>query len=139
MKGDRYLLRHKSGRIIANFVVENDDGCLIGKCYEDDDDSIFIASVYCKADSCTHWRFYGEDYRDDVKSYIDPYYHLCGGHCFTHHITAMCFVWKLAANILSESMPHRAAVIYGEYFDHDRIEKLVGLMLDGYEIIKEQT
>ena len=137
MKNDRYLLRHKSGRIIANFVVENDDACLMGKCYEDDNDDNFIADVYCKSGSCTHWRFYGEDYCEDIETDIDPYYHLCGSHCFTHHITAMCFVWKLAAEILSESMPERAVEIHDDYFDHERIRKLVDLMLDGYEIIKE--
>ncbi len=137
MKGDRYLLKHKSGGIVANFVVENDDGCLMGKCYEDDDDSLFIANVYCKADSCTHWHFYGEDYYNLAGVPIDPYYHLCGSHFFTLHITAMCFIWKLAENILSESMPDRSVEIHDNYFDHDRVRKLVDLMLDGYEIIKE--
>lgn len=139
MKGDRYFLKHKSGRIIANFVVENDDGCLMGKCYEEDTDEMFIANVYCKADSCTHWRFYGEDYRDDVKSDIDPYYHLCGSHCFTHHITAMCFVWRLASKLISNSMPDQAVQIHSCCFDHERIQKLVNLMLDDYEIVKSLT
>lgn len=136
MKGDRYLLRHKSGRIIANFVVENDECCLMGKCYEEDSDEHFIANVYCKADSCTHWRFYGEDWYNVAGVPIDPYYHLCGSHCFTHHVTAMCFIWELAAEILSESMPERAVEIHDDYFDHERIKKLVDLMLDGYEIVK---
>jgi hypothetical protein len=137
MKSDKYLLKHKSGRIIANFVVENDDGCLMGKCYEEGSDERFIVDVYCKADACTHWRFWGEDYCLGVPGNYGSYYHLCGSHCFTHHITAMCFVWKLAADILSNSMPERAAEIHDDYFDHERIGKLVDLMLDGYEIVKE--
>lgn len=135
MKGDQYLLRHKSGRIIANFVVEDDEYSLMGNCYEEDSDERFIVNVYCKADACSHWRFYGEDFYG-VKRDIDPYYHLCGSHCFTHHITAMCFVWKLAENILCNSIPDRAEDIRNDYFEHDRIRELVDLMLDGYEIIK---
>lgn len=138
MKGDVYYLKDTTdhNRIVAKFVVENDDRTLMGDCYSAvswySDGSVcdydYFAGVYCKLDSCTHWYFYGEDYDPELKNEKDSYYHLCGAGCFMEHIRLMCFVWKLASIITGSS---------DDYFDNDEIKKLVDTMLKDYFIQKE--
>lgn len=144
MKGDIYcLIRKSDGRVIARF--EQTEEYMSGHCYIGDgagydsgDD--YFAHVFCKWDSCTHWWFEGErsfvDENNKVKN-NDAYYHLCGSEWFINHIRVMCFIWKLAADILSEDEVYKEYVL-SEYFDTDEIKKLVELMLDGYEIEKEK-
>lgn len=152
MKGDIYYLKNKDdGYVTHKFEVDGDDFCLSGKCYEayswkmtgEPYEYSFVAGVYCKWDACTHWYFYGEDYNPDAEideKEQDSYYHLCGGYSFMRHITAMCFVWKLAEQIIKKvpwTIKHNSAgFVHNEYYDHERIKKLVDLVLDGYEIVK---
>lgn len=146
MKGYVYYLKDNNGQIGYKFVVDEDDFRLVGKCYEAYSWDIkgapceysYVAGVYCKWDACTHWYFRGEDY--ETENEADSYYHLCGGYSFMGHITAMCFVWKLAEQIISESeyskQENMSGYINDEYFDHERIKQLVELVLNGYEIVK---
>ena len=153
MKGDIYYLKNKSdGMVSHKFEVSDDDFCLNGQCYEAyawelngaPCEYSFVAGVHCKWDACTHWYFYGEDYKPDVddinEKEQDSYYHLCGGYSFMRHITAMCFVWKLAEQIITKdpwTIKHNnAGYIHDEYYDHERIKQLVDLVLNGYEIVK---
>ena len=59
------------------------------------------------------------------------------------HIIAMCFVWKLAEQIISESdwakQKNLSGYINDEYYDHERIKQLIELVLNGYEIVKESN
>lgn len=34
----------------------------------------FVADTYCKADACTHWHFFGEDYHPESKYATESYY-----------------------------------------------------------------
>lgn len=56
------------------------------------------------------------------------------------HIVAMCFVWKLAEQIISNSehakQTNNSGYINDEYYDHERIKQLIELVLNGYEIVK---
>lgn len=151
MKGDIYYLKNRDGEVSHKFEVSDDDFCLSGKCYEayawdlngTPLEYSFVAGVHCKWDACTHWYFYGEDYNPDAEvdeKEQDSYYHLCGGYSFMNHIVAMCFVWKLAEQIITKdpwTIKHgNAGYINDEYYDHERIKQLVDLVLNGYEIVK---
>lgn len=148
MKGDTYYLKSDDGYITHKFVVEADDFQLTGNCYaasswygdNSPGDYDFVAGVYCKWDSCTHWYFYGEDYDPEIDNEQDSYYHLCGGYTFLNHIKAMCFVWKLAEQILVKD-PHtihtgNATYIHDEYYEPEKLVKMMEVVLDGCEIIK---
>ena len=149
MKGDTYYLKNDDGYITHKFVVEDDDFHLVGTCYEAYSWHVdntpyeysYIAGVYCKWDACTHWYFHGEDYDPEIEdSDCDSYYHLCGGYTFLNHIKAMCFVWKLAEQILVKD-PHtlrtdNATYIHDEYYEPEKLVKLMEVVLDGYEILK---
>lgn len=94
-------------------------------------DYMFLASAYCKWDSCTHWYFYGEDYiPGDDASDKDSYYHLCGSRSFIDHIRAMCFMWKIACEIIGDRAEDN-------YFASNLCKETVEFMLKGYEILKE--
>jgi hypothetical protein len=149
MKGDIYYLKDHNGHISHKFVVDDDDFCLKGRCYEvitwnvdfTPDEYNFVADVYCKWDACSHWRFYGEYYDPDAdEKEPDSYYHLCGGYSFMNHITAMCFVWKLAEQIISKDpwtiSTGTVGDINDEYFDHERVKHVVEMALNGCEILK---
>ena len=90
----------------------------------------FLAEVYCKFDSCTHWWFNGEDYDVELKTEKDSYYHLCGSGSFTNHIRGMCFVWRLAPEIMKACGDDWS----GEYNDCKVTNELVDLMLRDYTI-----
>lgn len=137
MKGDIYYLKRKSdGEIVARF--EQTEEYMSGHCYLDD---LYFARVFCKSDSCTHWNFNGETYIEHLDSTIsgtDSYYHICGSYCLADHIRTMCFLWKLAVDILSEGEDEEhKEYVTNEYFDTDEIKQLVTLMLEGYVIEKE--
>lgn len=151
MKGDVYYLKDHEGHISHKFVVDDDDFHLEGRCYEavswNTDwtpyEYDFVADVYCKWDACTHWYFYGEDYNPDAEldeKEQDSYYHLCGGYSFMNHITAMCFVWKLAEQIISKDpwtiARGNSGFVNDEYYDHERIKQLIEVALNGCEIVK---
>lgn len=147
-KGDVYYLIHSNGQPVAKF--EQDEDYMSGNCYQcytwcDDgngnyiipDDWEFFANVYCKWDSCTHWWFYGENFREDLPKDIGGYYHICGTHCFTDHIRTMCFVWKLAAMILVEDANNANNDYTQEaYFKTEEIKQLIELTLKDYTIKK---
>ena len=94
----------------------------------------FIADTYCKADACTHWYFFGEDYDPESKAEDNgcSYYHLCGGYSFMNHLTSMCFVWKLMEMLLGETRDYAT----DSYYEHRRIKQVIDLILDGYTIEK---
>lgn len=152
MKGDVYYLKDRDdGQIGYKFVVEEDDFRLVGKCYEAYSWFVdgtpyeydYVAGVYCKWDACTHWYFHGEDYVPGINEDKDSYYHLCGGYSFMGHIIAMCFVWKLAEQIISNSehakQHNMSGYINDEYFNHERVKQLINLVLNGYEIVKAEN
>ena len=151
MKGDIYYLKDENGYISHKFVVDGDDFCFEGRCYEvvswecdyTPYEYDFVADVYCKWDACSHWRFYGEDYNPDAKDdekEQDSYYHLCGGYSFGRHIRAMCFIWKLAEQIISKdpwSIKHKSAdYTHKSYYEPDFVKQLIEVALDGCEILK---
>lgn len=148
-KGDIYYLKRDLGNeIVGKFeitdfvpMVPYDEPCSVtGICsrvvtWTADTPHIpleyeFVAHVYCKWDSCTHWNFFGEDHFDDEDAH-NSYYHLCGAHCFADHIRMLCFVWKLMAILMPSSMD--------EYLEESQeIGDIIPLMLDGYSIIKKE-
>ena len=151
MNKDVYYLKDSTGCIVSSFAVEKATHASVnGKCHiinswTSDGEPVngeFFADVYCKWDSCTHWNFCGEDFDADCPDeLIDAYYHLCGSHSFLNHVRAMCFVWKLVADIMAELSklpddPYDPRIIE-EYFDSDDIADLCDLMLKGYTIEKE--
>ena len=112
-----------------NCISWENDGCP----YEYE----FLAYVTCKWDSCTHWRFLGEEFNPEIKTTntdgVDAYYHLCGSYCFLSHIRAMCFVWKLVEQLMTKSGQKLATK---EYYDNAEIKALIDMMLTGYNIVK---
>lgn len=129
---DKVLLRaKKSKNIVAGFFVKR-DGLSIGDLriahgvYNDEVSNWeFVAHVSLKWDSCTHWYFYGEDYDGEYPKHIDAYYHLCGSEYFLKHIIIMCFGWKVGQLINHDE---------DWYIDEPKIEKIVDLVLEDFEI-----
>ena len=141
MKGDTYnLVRKDDGEIVAKFIVESDSEThVIGNCFENGGmEDQFIAHVYAKFDSCTHWHFYGEDYDEEITKEPDSYYHLCGPYCFAQHIRCMCFVWKLVRLLMRwhELDCEIDKDIEGYYCEYEKANELVALMLEGFKIEK---
>lgn len=147
MKGDTYYLKNTStGYVAGVFVVDKaDQFAVFGTCYEpvswDIDthepyETYYLADVYCKWDSCTHWYFRGEDYDPYLKTEEDSYYHLCSEFSFNTHIRLMCFVWKLVSRIMTaERILEGQEGVEDNYFKKEEIKALMLLMLDGYEIV----
>lgn len=144
-----YYLKDKEFCIVAKFEVTNlRSGSLDGVCYEaiewsgvDFKDVVqwsFVADIYFKFDSCTHWWFYGEDYDPQTKNEKDSYYHLCGCHSFTSHIRDMCFAWKVAADILSSA--DGSDYSRDVYYENSTVtSELIDLMLKDYTIKEVET
>lgn len=142
---ETYILRDsKSGCIHSKFeILTRCDAYIEGICYEAAGwepngtpvNWKFVAATYCRADACTHWRFFGENYDLDSRAEDNgcSYYHLCGGYSFMDHLTSMCFVWKLMGMLLGETRNYVADC----YYDGERIKKTIDLILDGYTIEKE--
>lgn len=145
MSNKVYYLKNPAGIIISKFVVEKaTDAYVCGTCYlvtswttdNKPIDEEFFVQAYCKWDSCTHWYFYGEDFNELSKN-VDGYYHLCGSSCVLNHVRAMCFIWKLVADIMAELSgvgDDYDPDIIEEYFDGDDITNLCALMLKDYTI-----
>lgn len=148
-----YYLKDSDGLIAAKIELTKnaDEYCLDGRCYkaiswsmEKDDfgcvlDWHFVADVYCKWDSCTHWYFHGEDYDTNTNpSDHDSYYHLCGSHSFNNHIRIMCFIWKAAELWMCERTPENRSESGVDYTrkQYQENKELVDFMLDGYTIEK---
>lgn len=141
---ETYILRDtQSGFIHSKYEVSvRHEAYIEGVCYaaagwESDGTPVnweFVADTYCKADACTHWYFFGEDYDPESKAEDNGcfYYHLCGGYSFMNHLTSMCFVWKLMATLLGETRGYAT----DSYYDHERIKQVINLVLDGYAIEK---
>ena len=137
-----YYLTDETGYVVAKIEATDVDRCLIGKCYSaiswsaydpsDVGDWHFVADVYCKFDSCTHWNFYGEDYDPETNTESDSYYHICGPECFKEHIMNMCFVWKVAEMVLKDyygNDPVYVECIEENYEVNGFTGKLVDMML----------
>lgn len=151
MKGDVYYLKDPDGRIVGKFEMTG--SYMDGRCYECNGwtgapdykeacDWSFFADTFCKWDGCTHWHFCGEDYDPDTKDELDSYYHICGDHCFLHHVRLMCFVWRLAEQVLVEDL-EKEGIGNGnytkqEYSGNEKLKHLVDFMLEGYSIEKEK-
>ena len=147
-----YYLRDKDdGRIYSKIEATNITRCLMGICYSaigwsSDMDFVldwqFVADVYCKFDSCTHWNFYGErfDPETETSEGADSYYHLCGPECFTEHIRNMCFIWKVAEMVLTESYPDDTYrdIVRENYEVGGLAGRLVEMMLKDYVITKAE-
>lgn len=150
----RYYLKNKeTGYIETTIVIEKADYYSVdATCYQAyswyGDDHMpceyhYVAGAYCKWDGCTHWYFYGEDYDPEIEeSEKDSYYHLCGPRRFTDHIRAMCFMWKVVSDVMTELAGDRYSdykTVQSNYFECEDTKKLVDMMLDGYEILKESN
>lgn len=98
----------------------------------------FIADIYAKWDSCTHWWFLGEDHDDGETK--DAYYHICGPDCLRNMFLCMVFAWEICKRInmdrCDDKDPQLASMIDSEYKDSDKINKMIDHMLDEY-IIEE--
>lgn len=153
MKGDIYYLRDNTGYISHKFVVDDDDFGFEGECYEGrawDPDTLipfeydYVAGVCCKWDACSHWYFRGEDYNpDDKENEADSYYHLCGGYTFGNHIRAMCFVWKLAEQIISKQPriieTGNVGYTHESYYEPEYVKQIVDIALKDCEIVKGES
>ena len=141
---ETYILKSiKTGHIHSKFEVSTrceayiEGVCYAAVCWEPNGTPVnweFVADTYCKADACTHWYFFGEDYDPESKSEDDgcSYYHLCGGYSFLDHLTSTCFVWKLMAMLLGETRGYATE----SYYDNERIKQIINLVLNRYEIEK---
>ena len=139
-KKEIYYLKSKNGYIVSSFeVINKTKANLIGICRnvtgwdsetQEPCDYEYFAEINLKWDACTHWWFKGEDYTDDIENCeTEAYYHLCGSESFVQYIRAMCFVWKLASEVILRS--------WIECFNEtNEISNLIQLMLDEYEIEK---
>ena len=154
-----YLTDDSDGRIVSKLEVTIDPDlfCLMGVCYNatswamEKDGSVgvvlewkFLAEVYCKWDSCTHWYFFGERYDSDNKSHdcddIDGYYHLCGLHSFVTHIRHMCFIWRAAEMWMARYKSETYVDMMKEYYhDNEEQYELVEKILEGYSIELVET
>lgn len=141
---ETYILRdtqsdfiHSKFEVSVRCEAYIEGACYAAVCWTPDKmpiDWAFVADTYCKADACTHWYFFGDDYDPESKSEDNgcSYYHLCGGYSFMDHLTSMCFVWKLMEMLLGENRNYVA----DSYYDHERIKQVINLVLDGYVIEK---
>ena len=140
---DVYYLKDSEGLVVSKFEVDElRTASIDGKCYEafswsldiNDYDSIeyhFVADVYCKWDSCTHWWFKGADYDPITKDEHDSYYHLCGAYSFMGHIRSMCFVWYIVGELLKDIDK------YDNYYNETKeINDLIEYMLKDHTIEK---
>lgn len=145
-----FYLTNENGYIVSKIEATDVDRCLDGMCYSavswepyskvDVLDWHFVADVYCKFDSYTHWYFHGEDYNPETNTENDSYYHICGPECFKEHIHNMCFVWKVAEMVLKDSYgndPVYAKCIEENYEVNGFTGKLVDKMLKGCLITKD--
>ena len=148
-----YLKDKDDGMIHSKIEATNIIGHLDGKCYSakswcsnaiDVFDWYFVGDVYCKFDGCTHWYFNGEDYDPELNAENDSYYQICGPECYTEHIRNMCFIWKVAEMVISDS--HEGNLIpdamYREMIQENYemngfTGKLVDMMLEGFTITKD--
>lgn len=149
MKGDiYYLVNEKDGTVDAKFEL-TDDYCT-GVCwgatswsvdYKEVHDWEFFAEAYLKWDGCTHWWFKGEDYDPDQDIKRDSYYHLCGAYCMVNHISYMAFVWRVAEMVLNEvaSSDFTREYTTHEYHEHEKLEKIIEIAMNGYVIRKESA
>lgn len=142
-KGDIYYLIDQNGYTVAKFELTDD--YMTGNCYtcctwaEDNApiDYQFFVKVFCKADSCTHWLFKGEDFDEETNTNDDSYYHICGSLCFGSHVQVMCFIWKVAAMVLVKENPEYKTYIEQNYFRNEKMKKLAELFLEGCTIKEE--
>ncbi|MBR2389271.1 MAG: hypothetical protein IKA94_00560 [Mogibacterium sp.] len=142
-----YYLKNKDGEIWAKFEITDlhEGSSLDGQLYEatawsgcDQKTPIewsFIADIYGKWDSCTHWWFRGEDCDPELKTEKDSYYHLCGGYCFAGHIRNMCFAWKVMCMVLSGNRDDSYAL---EYYTEGSIGEVIEFMLKDFTIEEEK-
>lgn len=98
----------------------------------------FIADIYAKSDSCTHWNFYGEDYDcNDEDSDGDSYYHICGPHCLEDIFLAMTFAWEVCRRINGEMLKKEGwSTVHCDaaYRNSPKINKMIEKMLEDFEI-----
>lgn len=82
----------------------------------------FVSNAYIKWDACSHFRFYGEDYKEEKVA--DSYYHICGDSGYFDFMRAIAFVFKVAR----DNMP---------LYDTEEFDNILKLnLLEGYTIEK---
>lgn len=143
-----YYLKDNTGCPVSVFEVDEFNGYSVkGRCYSPVSWSIMydciydrelVAEVYCKWDSCIHWRFWGEDWQEEGDE-PDSYYHLCGAYTFSNHIRCMCFVWKLVMMLLCESDDKLSESIQSYYCETEEVRNLIELMLKNHSIVKGES
>lgn len=136
-----YYLRDPDGYIITMFHVDEVESHYVEGCchqtvsWDSNHNPIeceFFARVYCKWDSCTHWWFDGDDWEN-------RYYHICGPGSLANYIRIMCFIWKLACDLMVEKQQEEndtSSSTYDFYWESEEIVNLVNYMLTGYKIEK---
>ena len=148
MSTETYYLIAPDGEVAAKFeIYKRGTHSIMGYCYSVVSWNLdgtpyefeFIADVYLKWDACTHWNFYGEDYDPEIdkeQREQDSYYHLCGAHTFMRHIQCMCFVWKLAEILLTETGAPGCQFTNDWYYDSERMKQLIELTIGDHTIKK---
>ena len=96
----------------------------------------FVAKVWAKTDSCTHWWFKGENYDPESKSKNngDAYYHICGPEFLEDMIYCQLFIWEIAGRV--HGWEHAWAI--GEYKGNKYLNKLIDDMLTRFDILEEE-
>lgn len=62
----------------------------------------FVANGYIKFDGCSHFNFYGQDFKNKETTNPDSYYHLCGFDSMRGFIRNISFMWELAIQNIDE-------------------------------------
>ena len=109
----------------CDFTIYQANGWSID--YEDIYDKSFVSEVHFKADFCTHWWFYGEDYDEECDRDVkDSYYHICSR--ITDWQIMFSFVRKLMYQLLGDKQ--------NWYTDEDK--EIDNFLLKNYSIIKRE-
>lgn len=133
----------ENGYVVAVFIPNKDyTHAISGTMYEvvswelNDEpmDVNFFANVSVKWDGCSHFYFYGSDYRKGLVPYVyeekgndkekDGYYHICGFDSYLTHMKIMCFAYELMIRQLGTNSTN------GD--EYEQLKKLN--LLDGCEI-----
>lgn len=93
----------------------------------------FVTRAYIKFDGCSHFNFYGKDFKNKQTTNSDSYYHLCGFSSFYGFIRNLSFMWQLAIEQIDGLLDELGEA---EQFIDFRESSEV---LDGCEIIEENV
>jgi hypothetical protein len=92
----------------------------------------FFADVCVKWDNCSHFRFFGQDYKDDIKlddeeNEKDSYYHICGCRDYIEFSSILYF-----ANLTMSMINEKTNTFYDYETDMDIMKDMLDKL--GYRI-----